>query len=87
MTKNPKIMKPGKMPIFTPQQFLCNKYLINIDRFTLQPACMAAYYNFLNVLKNIIGELCDFLSSKDIIKFIHTYMYVVFSSICHFQIL
>lgn len=48
---------------------------------------MYGYYNFLNVLKNIIGELCDFLSSKDIIKFIHTYMYVVFSSICHFQIL
>lgn len=35
---------------------------------------MYGYYNFLNVLKNIIGELCDFLSSKDISLYIHTCM-------------
>lgn len=45
---------------------------------------MYGYYNFLNVLKNIIGELCDFFSFKEIIKFIYIYMYVVFFSICYF---
>lgn len=33
---------------------------------------MYGYYKFLNVLKKIIGELYDFLSSKDVIQFIHT---------------
>lgn len=35
---------------------------------------MYGYYNFLNVLKNIIGELCDFFSFKDISLYIYICM-------------